>query len=167
MPISPATRVTCITELSTVAGASCLAPSRPCPRASKPTASRAQSTSGSAAAMMRSANELASTSITPENLSNAQPHKSEAASALSKRPQLPTYQRQCRQWGIDHWLPQPFSRQTQSLVDAAFSLGQLSIRLGFVRMLLHIIESSRSADIDKDLRAPSPPSTYTISSASK
>ncbi|MNJ55868.1 hypothetical protein D3C77_513870 [compost metagenome] len=47
IPILPATRTTPINELSTVAGASCLAPAWPWPRASKPTASTAQSTSGS------------------------------------------------------------------------------------------------------------------------
>ncbi|MCY1177625.1 hypothetical protein D9M73_179410 [compost metagenome] len=47
MPILPATRTTPINELRTVAGASCFTPAWPWPRASKPTASMAQSTSGS------------------------------------------------------------------------------------------------------------------------
>ncbi|MOA22440.1 hypothetical protein D3C78_1429960 [compost metagenome] len=47
IPILPATRTTPISALSTSAGASCCAPSWPWPRASKPTASTAQSTSGS------------------------------------------------------------------------------------------------------------------------
>ena len=47
MPILPATRVTSISEFSTVAGASSCEPLCPWPRASKPTQSMAQSTSGS------------------------------------------------------------------------------------------------------------------------
>src|SRR6218665_3254873 len=46
MPILPAARVTSINELRTVAGASACEPAWPWPRASKPTASTAQSTSG-------------------------------------------------------------------------------------------------------------------------
>src|SRR6202012_3191728 len=45
MPIAPPAAVTSISEFSTVAGASC-ASALPCPRASKPTASTAASTSG-------------------------------------------------------------------------------------------------------------------------
>ena len=47
MPIAPPARVMVISELSTVAGASFVAPACPWPRASKPTQSTPQSTSGS------------------------------------------------------------------------------------------------------------------------